>query len=147
MADIFRVAVSREQRIVGLITVSAAGGVTATTAEGHKVVWKARPDRLDDTTWRALEYVVGITRRADEYGTPDGADPLGYNTGQPPNVYLRQMAEDALAGRHGRAVGSEIARLCRTLKLPTSVISRAQRLRRWIWHRYWRVWFCLRRWI
>jgi hypothetical protein len=36
MTGIFRIAVSREQRIVGLITVSAAGNVTATTAEGAK---------------------------------------------------------------------------------------------------------------
>jgi hypothetical protein len=30
MTDILRVAISREQRIVGLITVSDSGGVTAT---------------------------------------------------------------------------------------------------------------------
>jgi hypothetical protein len=63
MTDILRVASSREQRIVGLITVSDSGRVTATTAEGRKVVWKGRPDRLNDSTWRVLEYVAGMTRR------------------------------------------------------------------------------------
>src|SRR6202022_528051 len=66
---------------------------------------RARPDRLDDSTWRTLEYLAGMTRRVDEYGTPDGEDPLGYDTRQPPEVYLRQMA-DALTGRHARAVES-----------------------------------------
>jgi hypothetical protein len=53
-------------------------------------------------TWRILEYVAGMRRRVDEYETPEGEDPLGYDTSQPPDVYLRQMAEDALAGRHAR---------------------------------------------
>jgi hypothetical protein len=52
MTDILRVAISREQRIVGLITASDSGRVTATTAEGRKVVWKGRPDRLNDSTAR-----------------------------------------------------------------------------------------------
>jgi hypothetical protein len=63
MTDISRVAITREQRIVGLITVSDSGGVTATTAERRKVVWNGRPDRLNDSTWRVLEYVAGMTRR------------------------------------------------------------------------------------
>jgi hypothetical protein len=145
MTDILRVAISREQRIVGLITVSDSGGVTATTAERRKVVWKGRPDRLNDSTWRVLEYVAGMTRRIDEYGPPDGEDPLGYDTSQPVEVYLRQMAEDALAGRHARAVESEMARFRRALNLPTPAVTRWQRLRRWISHRCWRVRLWLRR--
>ena len=140
MTDILRAAISREQRIVGLITVSDSGRVTATTAEGRKVVWKGRPDRLNDSTWR-----TGMTRRIDEYGTPDGEDPLGYDTSQPVEVYLRQMAADALAGRHARAVESEMARFRRALNLPTPAVTRRQRLRRWISHRCWRVRLWLRR--
>jgi len=145
MTDILRVAIRREQRIVGLITVSNSSGVTATTAEGRKVVWKGRPDRLNDSTWRVLEYVAGMTRRIDEYGTPDGEDPLSYDTSQPVEVYLRQMAADALAGRHARAVESEMARFRRALNLPTPAVTRRQRLRRWISHRCWRVRLWLRR--
>lgn len=144
MAEIFRVAVSREHRIVGLISVSDAGGVTATTSEGRKVVWKTRSDRLGDTTWRTLEYLAGMTRRVDEYGTPDGEDPLGYDTSLPMELYLRQMAEDALTGRHARAVESEMARFRSVLDLPTPTLTPARRLRRWISHRYWRTRFWIR---
>src|SRR5258708_29082344 len=119
MTDILRVAISREQRIVGLITVRDSGGVTATTAEGRKVVWKGRPDRLNDSTWRVLEYVAGVTRRIDEYGTPDGEDPLSYDTSQPVEVYLRQMAADALAGRHALAGEARMARFRWALHLPS----------------------------
>jgi hypothetical protein len=55
------------------------------------------------------------------------------------------MAEDALAGRHARAVESEMARFRRALSLPTPAVARRQRLRRWISHRYWRVRPWLRR--
>ena len=62
MTEIFKVAVSRERRIIGLITVSESGGVSA-TADGRRVVWRARPDRVDNSTWRTLEYLAGMTRR------------------------------------------------------------------------------------
>jgi hypothetical protein len=142
MAEIFKVALSRERRIIGLITVSESGGVSA-TADGRRIVWRARPDRLDDSTWRTLEYLAGMTRRVDEYGTPDGEDPLGYDTRQPPEVYLRQMA-DALTGRHARAVESEMARFRRVLDLPTPTLTPPQQLKRWISHRYWRTRFWIR---
>jgi hypothetical protein len=143
MAEIFRVAVSREHRIVGLISVSDSGGVSA-TADGRRVVWRAQPDRLDDSAWRTLEYLAGMTRRVDEYGTSDGEDPLGYDTSLPTEVYLRQMAEDALTGRYARAVESEMARFRRVLDLPTPAVTPAHRLRRWISHRYWRTRFWIR---
>jgi hypothetical protein len=109
MTEIFRVAVSREHCIVGLICVSDSGGVSA-TADGRRVVWRAQPDRLDDSAWRTLEYLAGMTRRVDEYETSDGEDPLGYDTSLPTEAYLQQMAEDALTGRYARAVESEMAR-------------------------------------
>ena len=45
-------------------------------------------------------------------------DPLGYDTRRPFHEWAREMAEDALAGRHQEAIDAEIERFRKRWGMP-----------------------------
>lgn len=69
-------------------------------------------------------------------------DPLGYDTSDP--NYLRKMARDALTGKNEAAVDAEVAALKKTLGLTPKPPSRWRRIKRWLSHRRWRLYFWMK---
>jgi hypothetical protein len=136
----------RFQRRVETLRIKPDGSVMALDRM-RKTITRVRPPQLGESVWRLIERAAARMARGDEVDAigknavvhRPAEDPLGYDTSD--RGYQRQMAHDALTGRHQAAVDAEADRTAAALGRPPMKRTRRRLLKRWISQHRWRVRF------